>query len=372
MRYLWFVLFFSSSLCAQSKFLPVLPPQPGFPVMGKINLDPILARHDVGNALALAFNPEDQVFYVGHGSDYRGSWLYTVNLQGQLLAELNLDGWLPLSFSYESSTRHLFAEEILIRTTDVISRYIEMQPDGQIVRTILNQPIINESLITTDDGIWGVNGQDELKHFDRDGKLLEQFSIEASFPGPASAAWNLSESLNGGFYFTDEARNVIETDRQGRELRRITTKGIQPGFRPWRILQDSTHLFLEMTGWTIYSLSPDFLKIREFQAQASVPNVVFDRTPQTGAPGGTWEITSAFQLTESICEPFFEVTQLTSNHILGFVKEGSQQTQDKDGLVIVHPSMRIEANQAQPFTFRINLQNRQWFYFFVRLWGLPC
>jgi hypothetical protein len=47
------------------------------PILEVIDIRPTLARHDIGNALGLAFNPDSNVLYLAHGSDPRGGFIYT-------------------------------------------------------------------------------------------------------------------------------------------------------------------------------------------------------------------------------------------------------------------------------------------------------
>jgi Phage integrase, N-terminal SAM-like domain len=60
------------------------------PILEVIDIRPILARHEIGNALGLAFDPDSNVIYLAHGSDPSGGFIYTLDIHGSLLHELDL------------------------------------------------------------------------------------------------------------------------------------------------------------------------------------------------------------------------------------------------------------------------------------------
>jgi len=81
------------------------------PTLQVIDIRPIFARHtNIGNSPGLAFDPHRNVFYLAHGSDSRGSFIYALDAQGNFLTEYDLQcayqpGSIVVSLSYDVSAR---------------------------------------------------------------------------------------------------------------------------------------------------------------------------------------------------------------------------------------------------------------------------
>ncbi len=54
-----------------------------------INIRPIIARQSLANALGLAYNPVANVLYLAHGSGSDYGHIYTIDMQGTLLNDLD-------------------------------------------------------------------------------------------------------------------------------------------------------------------------------------------------------------------------------------------------------------------------------------------
>jgi hypothetical protein len=84
------------------------------PFLGVIDIRPIFALHPeiaCSNALGLAYNPDADVLYLGHSSDPRGAFIYTMDFHGNLLNEFDLQSaYQPGAFlkflSYDRSREH--------------------------------------------------------------------------------------------------------------------------------------------------------------------------------------------------------------------------------------------------------------------------
>ena len=79
------------------------------PILAVIDLAPVLDRHrDLGNALGLAFDPQREVFYLGHSgfadapnlsNSIPRSFIYTLDLQGNVLNEFDFEqGYFERTF----------------------------------------------------------------------------------------------------------------------------------------------------------------------------------------------------------------------------------------------------------------------------------
>ena len=60
----------ATGLGAIAAIVAVAIPVRAQPVLDVIDIEPILGRHDIGNALGLAFDAQLNVFYLAHGSDH--------------------------------------------------------------------------------------------------------------------------------------------------------------------------------------------------------------------------------------------------------------------------------------------------------------
>jgi hypothetical protein len=103
------------------------------PILEVIDIRPILARHDIGNAPGLAFNPDSKVIYLAHGSDRRGGFIYTLDVHGSLLHEFDLQsayrpGAIPEALSYHRSSGHLFVVATVPVGDSFVAHLVEIDP----------------------------------------------------------------------------------------------------------------------------------------------------------------------------------------------------------------------------------------------------
>jgi hypothetical protein len=98
--------------------------------------------------------------------------------------------------------------------------------------------------------------------------------------------------------------------------------------------------------------------------------------PRTEAPAGSLEISAWFtNVSESnICNPFFEIVQLTGGNRLLDVftpDSGGVKIQGLEGVVLDHPPIVLETNQTMSFKLVVGLQSRETFTLLVNMKGLP-
>ncbi|HKE44300.1 MAG TPA: hypothetical protein VKB41_07145 [Steroidobacteraceae bacterium] len=229
------------------------------PVLAVIDIRPIIARHDIGNALGLAFNPDANVFYLAHGSDDRGGVIYTLDIHGNLLRELNFQGTVggyPTSLSYDRSTGHLF-----VLASEV--RLVEIDPETAQIFSELPITDIDGGgfLRVRDDGIWQPRfSEDVIRHYTRDGAFIEDLSVAASFPGFPGPFALASSFTAGGFFVVDTFdRRIVEVDSAGHEVAAAATNlGDGRGLAIDSDL-DSQRIFLEVNSQDIFVLSSEFI-----------------------------------------------------------------------------------------------------------------
>jgi hypothetical protein len=147
------------------------------PILGVIDIRPILGRHDVGNALGLAYNPDVDVIYLAHGSSPLGGFIYTLDIHGNLLSELNFQlayrpESYPTSLSYDRSSGHLFVFAFGVGEGGTI---VEMSPDGSTIFSEFTVPVGGGGgIVVRDDGIWqSLFARDIIRHYTRGGASLK-------------------------------------------------------------------------------------------------------------------------------------------------------------------------------------------------------
>ena len=238
-------------------------------ILDVIELGPILARHDVGNALGLAFDPQLNVFYLTHGSDTRGAFIYTLDAQGRLLDEYDFQSaYAPGSFleslSYDEASGHLFALAEVPVGTDFVAHLLELEPGAF---TVLTDQVIDNAggggIHVRTDGIWQARfAEDVIRHYSRALALIDDVSVAASFPGfPGPSA--LTSSFRGGFFLVDHFdRRLVEVDTAGHQIAEASTAMLRGFGRALAIDIDraTRRIFLQVENSAIYVLSDEFIR----------------------------------------------------------------------------------------------------------------
>lgn len=247
-----------------SETIPDLAPEG---VLDVIDIRPVIARHDIGNALGLAYDPGADVLYLAHGSDPRGGFIYTLDSEGNLLYELDLQlahlpESYPLSLSYDETSGQLF---VLVYSSDASPfpvRMLVLDPVDFSLSAMLSADLDGGGGIhVSGDGIWQARfTEDLLRHYTLLGTFLDDVSVAGSFlgfPGPL----DVTSSYLGGFFVVDHFdRRIVEVDATGRELAAVSTAELGDG-RGIAIDSDpvSQRIFLQVNNEEIYVLSSDFI-----------------------------------------------------------------------------------------------------------------
>lgn len=238
------------------------------PILDVIAIDTLLARHDIGNALGLAFNPQANVLYLAHGSDQRGGFIYTLDAQGTLLNEVNLQslypGAFPTSLSFDSSSGHLVVVVAVPVGVGFVEHLMEIAPyTAHIFSDLLIDTDGGGGIHVRDDGLWQARfAEDVIRHYTRGGSALNDVSVASSFPGfPGPLA--LTSSFIGGFFVVDHfGRRIVEVDMVGHEVTAVSTAALGDG-RGLAIDADvkTQRLFFQVNNEAIYVLSSEFIGV---------------------------------------------------------------------------------------------------------------
>jgi len=348
-----------------------------------IDIRPILARHDIGNLSGLAFNPDLNVIYLSHG-DYRGGFLYTLDMDGNLLTEV--DFWaayqpqaVPDSVSYDRDSGHLFVLVYVPVGDGFAVHLVEISPDGSTIFSDLT-PIDTDgggSIIVRADGLWQARfGEDVIRHYTRAGTFIEDISVAQAFPG-FPGPYGLASSFRGGFFLVDFfGRRLVEVDGGGEEIAEASTATLPEVLGPGRSLAidsdlDSHRIFLQVENKQIYILSPEFLRafVNELVTLDSL-DFACNSTPVPAGPFGTCTIRAGFtnRSADSVEVPVFLVRELgpfETNLLLnadgGPGGVGSELTPDVGNDGTLSPSESFSAE------FVVGLHSRRRFEFFVDL-----
>ena len=258
----------ATGLGAIAAIVAVTIPVRAQPVLDVIDIEPILGRHDIGNALGLAFDAQLNVFYLAHGSDPRGAFIYTLDAQGHLVNEYDFQGaYAPGSFltslSYDESSGHLFAIAAVPMGADFVAHLLELDRG---TFTLLNDHVIDDfgGIHVRADGIWQARfAEDVIRHYSRDLALNEDVSVASSFPGfPGPVA--LTSSFSGGFFLVDLfGSRLVEVDSAGHQIAEASTAMLAPPLgRGLAIDVDraTRRIFLQVENSAIYVLSDDFIQ----------------------------------------------------------------------------------------------------------------
>jgi hypothetical protein len=241
------------------------------PLLGVIDIRPILARHpDIGNSLGVAYNPTSDVIYLAHGSGgpAPGSFIYTLDIQGMLLNELNFQlayrpESFPTSLSYDSNSGRLFV--FALGVGEGIGNIVEMSPDGSTIFSEFTVPLGGGGgIVARDDGIWqSLFTSDIIRHYTRDGGFIEDVSLADSFPPGFPGPSDLTSSFMDGFFIADFfGRRIVEVDIAGTEVTAVSTSSLGDG-RGLAIDADvkNQRIFLQVNNEEIYVLSAEFIGV---------------------------------------------------------------------------------------------------------------
>ena len=369
---------------------PEPPPLPRG-ILSVIDIRPIIERHDIGNALGLAYNPNRNVIYLSHGSDPRGGFIYTLDTRGNLLSEFNFQtayraGFWPTSLTYDSTTGHLFVYALSLVG---ITNLVEMTPDGS---TIFGEVTIpgGGGVMVRDDGIWQtVFANDAIRHYTRSGEFIEDVSLAASFPpgfpGPESLTSSFKDGASRGFFVVDHfGQRIVEVDEEGHEIAAVTTATLgDPVTADGRGLAIATDLagrriFLQGNNKFIFVLSPAFMKIQNVNSLVHLREdeliTQFDPTPVLRGPAGTFQLVAKFDNVSDvdICSAFFQIVELPRGDRLEgvWLEPTGQQVQGFDQAIIGHQPFLFRSGTDAQFKFVIDLSATS-LNFFVNLWGTP-
>lgn len=233
------------------------------PLLGVIDIRPILAGQPGRNSLGLAYNPVSDVLYLAHGSDPRSGFIYTLDLQGNLINALNFQtaygaATYPTSLSYDRNTGHLWVFALGVEVG--VGNIVEISPDGSRIFTEFTVPLGGGGGIAVrDDGIWqSMFASDSVRHYTRYGKFIEDVPVAGfpqGFPGPV----DIAPSFTGGFFLVDHfGRRLIEVDIAGNEKAEASTAILGRGLA---IDSDigTQRIFLQVDNEAVYILSSDFI-----------------------------------------------------------------------------------------------------------------
>ena len=315
--------------------LDLTVPKPQLPrgILGAIDIRAIVDRDENpdANVLGVAYNPDADVLYLAHGSDPRGGFIYTLDMTGRLLSELDFQsayraGSYPTSLSYDPDTGHLFVFAFVEGTSG--GHLVEMNADGStIFREIALPPNHGGFPMVREDGIW--QPQDyAIRHYSLDGVFIEDISVSGSFPvgssGPSAVSSSFAGTSPDGFFLVDfGGQRIVEVDNTGREISAVTTAvlgdTVLADGRASAIATDPARgrIFLVGNNKFVYILSSDFMKIQTvnhlLRLHDDEVRTAYDSTPVPAGPVGTFTIDARFENVsdQDICSPFFQVVELS-------------------------------------------------------------
>ncbi len=237
------------------------------PILDVIDIEPILGRHDIGNAFGLSFDAQLNVFYLAHGSDQRGAFIYTLDAQGHLVNEYDFQGaYAPGSFvtslSYDETSGHLFAVAAVPMGAGYVDHLLELDRG---TFTLLSDRLIDidggGGIHVRDDGIWQARfTEDVIRHYSRELAVIKDVSLSSSFPPGFPGPVALTSAFCGGFFLVDHFdRRLVEVDKAGHQFSEASTAMLQGG-RGWPIDVDraTRRIFLVVANSAIYVLTPEF------------------------------------------------------------------------------------------------------------------
>ena len=100
----------------------------------------------------------------------------------------------------------------------------------------------------------------------------------------------------------------------------------------------------------------------------------FDPTPEPAGLAGTLRIEARFHNVSEfdICSVFFQVVELQGHRLEGvWLGPTKQPLQGFDQMIIGHRPGVVEASSEAEVNFIIDLNARNFFNFFVNMWGTP-
>jgi hypothetical protein len=206
------------------------------------------------------------VIYLAHGSSPLRGFIYTLDIDGNLLNELNFQlayrpESYPTSLSYDRSSGHLFV--FAFGVEEGIGNIVEMSPDGSTIFSEFTVPLGGGGgILVRDDGIWqSLFASDIIRHYTREGVFIEDVSVAESFPftGPN----DLTTSFTGGFFIVNgDLQRIVEVDMAGHEVAAVSTATLGAG-NGLAIDADvmTQRIFLQVNNEEIYVLSAEFIGV---------------------------------------------------------------------------------------------------------------
>ncbi|MGF7209767.1 hypothetical protein GGE65_004370 [Skermanella aerolata] len=233
------------------------------PILRDIDITSILSRHPAGNSLGLAYNPVSDVLHLAHGSGSGGGFIYTLDLDGNVIKELDFEeayraGSYPTSLSFDRVTGHLFV--FAFGVGDGVGNIVEMRTDGSAIFREFTVPIGGGGgILVRGDSIWqAMFASDVIRQYARDGNVVRDVSVSNSFPGFPGPE-DITSSFTNGFFLNDFfGERIVEVDAGGREIAAISTAALGRGLG---IDADAStqRIFLQVNNSDIYVLSSDFI-----------------------------------------------------------------------------------------------------------------
>jgi hypothetical protein len=291
----------------------------GQTVLDVVDIRPLIARHDIGNALGLAYNQQLDVLYLAHGSDSRGCFIYTLDPHGNLLNELDFqqayreEAFIE-SLAYDDLTGHFVLLAAVPDGAGFDSHVVEMSVDGTAIFDDIGLDA-DGGIAVRQDGIWQARfSEDLIRHYERDGTFIDNVSVAESFPG-FTGPLALAPSFTGGFLIVDHfGRRLIEITSNGDRIAEASTSTLGDG-RGLAIATDiaSERVFLQIDNEDIFVLARAFVRpiVNDLVVLTAFSRTC-DRVPVPGGPAGTCRFRVSFTNSSDtpIGTPAFFVTAL--------------------------------------------------------------
>jgi hypothetical protein len=248
------------------------------PILGTINLVPVLGNLGEGKSRGLAYNPTANVFYVSTTPLGSGGSIYTIDPSGKLLSTLDVgtlfgSGYSVRSLAYDQG----FSGHIFLTTYHVdsggkfVANVVEMSTDGSTI--FHNFPLDTtgcevDSIAVTRDSIWvSCWSEYKIREYSIELNLIREISVDdlfTGFAGPGAIAPNFGGipggHVPGGLYIVDlNIQRLLNMNLAGSLLGSAST--VTLGRSVYAMATDLTtqRIFLSVNSSTIYILSPEFL-----------------------------------------------------------------------------------------------------------------
>jgi hypothetical protein len=247
------------------------------PILGTVNLIPIVGNLGEGRSEGLAYNPTANVFYISTIPAGPGGSIYTIDPSGKLLNTLDAEtlfgsGYSVGSMAYDQGVSgHIFLlTDHRALEGNFVQNVVEMSTDGST--TFQNFQLDNttcsvHSIAVTTDNLWiSCLSQNKIRKYSRTGNLISEIPVGDLFlqAGAGAIAPDFGD-ISGGHF----AGGLFIVDLNGQRLLDITIAGsllaaastVTLGQPVYAMATDlTTHrIFLSVNSSTIYILSPQFL-----------------------------------------------------------------------------------------------------------------